>query len=689
MKKSVKNFIRRVREEGCLKQESVVYSGFGRKREFLGYDWGSDTFIFENNIWNNLENHSPVLVVRKSDIRKKEEGYIFTLSSGNHGVTLLPLLSGEFWDIPAVSEKRRQKIISKYILCANVVKGSLELSQREVATSRVVEIDKWLRSFGFDLNEIVFSDRNLETLDFYRRIGQEWRIRPLAWNLDEMKTAVFHSRTRINSKLEYYHSSAGVHFLSYQGLKKLLDIFEDNYTEFVLALKELVFTYTGQHVCNMRLHKRNNHHEIELFGLRMGTAEKMIIPELENFMDAVIHKRLDADQIRTKLLSVFHICEQSLESPELADSQSRKFIETMYIHLSGEIYQLDAGVGSTAFDARRVALPGATYKGSRPDFHSSADSRTRILIQNVEQLLSYKEQIEYVNVYELRNGESSAVGRAGTREIIYKTNRRPLTVGLIEKKLAHRKIGYGSYLLARVQAFKMLGIDVGNYRLITRAAARGRGLVNFFLRDKSPGEPLRYIKPAILKPELMDEENAAQIREFVLALCSLLGNAAAQNLVMKKYISRSGSCRFGEGKEIYETGFDVQSGREIPLRVKFCSVRGALGWRNTACTEDNLESIFDFYLTNFADKLLEFSREYRSVVPLTDCVNRFFTGFECKTREMFWIYAANRDDFDNFKPKLASTYAFTKKWKFLLWALEKQYERVDQLHSEFIEKINA
>lgn len=686
---AVKYFVQRVRKEARQKPGRVETSGFGKKREFLGYDWGSDTFIFENNIWKNIENHSPVLIVKKSDIQKGAHGYIFTLSSGNHGVPLVPLMSGSFWNLGSFDKQSRQRIVSECVLCANVVKGHLEISQRGVTTLRVVDADSWLQSFGFGLEEVVFSDRNIQILDVYRRIGQEWRVKPLAWNLNEMRAAVRHSRTAINSKLRYYHSSAGVHFLSLSGLRRLLSILDEDYAEFIHALKELVFVYMGQGHSNMRSVKRNNHHEIELFGVHVGVAENLIIPEIEKLMDDMIHKRLNPKGIHEALFAIFNLCEHSLISPELADSQSDKFIETMYVHLSGEIYQLDAGGGSTAFDARRIALPGATYRGSRADVHPSVDNRTKVLIKNIEQLLSNEEQLEYVNVYELRNDESAPVGKAVTREIVYKTNRQPLTVGLIEKRLALSKLGYGGYLLARVRAFKMLGIDVGHYRLIIRPDKRGARLINFFLRDKCPGEPLQYVKPSMLNSDILDEKSAADIRASVMALCSLLGNAAAQNLVMKKYLPEIGSCRFGEGKEIYEVAFDVQSGREIPLSVKFCSVRGALGWEDTSCNEENLSSVFSFYLTKFAETLVEFSREYKEIASLDECTERFLTGFECKTKEMFWNYMTNRDAFDNFDPRLLSSYAFRKKWKFVLWALDQQHQGMEQLHEQFRQIVTA
>jgi hypothetical protein len=208
--------------------------------------------------------------VKKSDILKGTHGYIFTLTTGNHSVALHPLALGSFWNLGSLSSKRRQHIISHCVLCANVINGKLEISQRDVDATRVTDADYWLQSLGFRLNEIVFADRNSNTLEIYRRLGQEWRIKPLAWTQNEMRAAINHSYTAINSKLKYYHSSTGVHFLTYDGLRKLLYLFENDYGEFIVALKELVFVYIGQNSSNLSTEKINNHQEIELFGLHVG-----------------------------------------------------------------------------------------------------------------------------------------------------------------------------------------------------------------------------------------------------------------------------------------------------------------------------------------------------------------------------------------------------------------------------------
>ena len=69
------------------------------------------------------------------------------------------------------------------------------------------------------------------------------------------------------------------------------------------------------------------------------------------------------------------------------------------------------------------------------EFHPGVDERTRILLTNIEKEMSQEEVIEYANVYELRSHEEVQLGLGITREVVFKTNRRPLCLSFIEKKL--------------------------------------------------------------------------------------------------------------------------------------------------------------------------------------------------------------------------------------------------------------
>ncbi len=692
MKTIMHQFIARVRREARQKPEQVVLKTMGHERVFYGYDWGGDTYVFEKDVWKNLENHSPVLLARKQDLVRGASSRILTLTTGNHTVAAIPLLSGLFWNLGRVSPSQRSKVLQSYIVCANVVNGVIEVSQRDVHTDLITQADGWLQSIGFGLDEIIMAERTDATLEYYRRIGQEWRIKPLAWTRREMDAALRASRTRINSALKYYHSAKGVHFLSYSDFHTLHEVLATDYSKFVECLRELVSIYEGDVRSCMRALKFHGHHEIELFGLRRGVASERLVPELEELMEGIALKRLTQEEVAARLTVIDSGFRVALERPEFADDTSPDFVETLYMHLTGEIYAAMGDSMTPAFDDRRTALPGATFHGGRPDFHPGADDRTRVLIANVEQMMSQDEQIEYTNIYEVRsendltNGLSVGVGV--TREIVFKTNRRPLRTSLIEKRLALKTPGYGSYMLARVQAFKALGVGFGEYRLLMRLDSQAGREMNYFIRNRCLGEPLDQIPANMFqRTGEFGGSEAGEDPAVVMALGALQGDAAAQNLVLKKYLPKGGGCRFGEGKEIFEFGYDITNRREMPMRVMLCSIRGCFGWPDLSYTEANLSQLFDFYLGCYAQVLYRYWCKHREAVKLSELAERFFDGFEFKTREMHWVYSSRREQFDDFDPQLRHAYAFTKKWRFALWSLDRQLRRIDHLRGLFQEKM--
>jgi len=690
MKSAIQQFVTRVRREARPRATHVSLTAMGRTRLFLGYDWGADTFIFEKDVWKSQDEHLPILIVRKCDLVRGASGFIFTLTTGNHTVATVPLLSGQFWNLGRIAPSHRNTLIQNRIVCANAVGGIIEVSQRDVPTTLVTQADEWLMGLGFALNEVIMAERNDATLELYRKMGQEWRIKPLAWTRREMELAIAASRTRINASLRYYHSAKGVHFLSYGEFHKLLALLESSYEQFVACLRELVSIFEGDRLSWTRSPKYHGHHEVELFGLRRGEALQRLIPELEKLMEGITLKRLSHEEIGMRLQCIDALFKASLERPELADENSGDFIETLYLHLTGAIYTRYGETLTPAFDDRRTALPGATFRGGRAEFHPGADSRTRTLLANVEQLMSQDEAIEYVNVYEIRSREGGALGSGVTREIVFKTNRRPLCTSLIEKRLKLTTPGYGSYMLARVHGFKALGVNFGEYRLLLRSDIGVGREVNYFIRNRCPGEPLDDI-PARMFYRVGDSliGETREDPEVVRALGALLGNAAAQNLALKKYLPETNSIRFGEGKEVFEFGFDIGSKREMPLRVTLCSIRGSFGWPDLGFTEENLERLFDFYLQRYAEVLHRYWLKHREAVDLDSLANRFFDGFEIKTREMCWNYSVRREQFDDFDPPLRACYGFKKKWRFALWSLERQERRLPQLRQIFLDKVTA
>jgi hypothetical protein len=356
------------------------------------------------------------------------------------------------------------------------------------------------------------------------------------------------------------------------------------------------------------------------------------------------------------------------------------------MYITGEIYSV-IGEGSTpAFDDRRTALPGATFVDGRARMHPGVDARSEVLLSNLRGLMSKDEIVEYANVYELRNDDENVpIGRGSTREIVYKTNRRPLEQSLIEKRLSSGRAGYGSYMLARIGALTSLGIALSeNYRLLRRRASHGRGPVDFYIRSRCEGEPMDSIPATYF---CSADDSSVEEKEVVLALAGLMGDAAAQNLVMKKYDPQTESPLFGVGKEIYEFEYDIARQRVVPKRVSTCSMRGSFGWPSLEYDDANLNAIAGFYLTYYAHALKAYQR--RHAVTMAEAAERFMNGFEFRIHALAWQLSVMRDRFEAFAPELPKRYAFDRKWKFLLWALARHERRLPILRSIFMKKVEA
>ena len=680
MNSEFSQFVASVRREARGKKEPVTVMSWGQ-HVFHGYDWGGDTFVFEHDALRKSEGHQPILLVRKSALIKGASGYVMTISAGNHTVAAVPLLKGQFWNLGRVPAKRQSEAMKRCVICANLVDGKIEISQRGVSTEALVEADEWLQGLGLPLDVLVIAERNPETLEHYQLQGQEWRVKPLAWTRQEMEHDIRASRRRINSPLRYYHSVKGVHFLSYTEFHSLLEM---DYESRIKSLRELVSVAEGMPMSYTRMERCNGHNEIELFGVprREAVAKGGLVSQLELLMQEIALGRRITHQKVKSLEEIDADFKNALESPELADETSEKFIVMLYKHLTGAVYEGDSD--SLAFDDRRTALPGATYWGGRSALHPGADARTRVLLANLDKVVTQDETIEYVNVYELRGRESANLnlGEGTTREIAVKTNLRPFCASMIEKHLSQRRPGSGEYLLARVHALKALGVNLGDYRLLVREDCKSCGKVNHFLRSRCPGYPLNDVPKRLYKmPDGQREDPAV-----ALAMGALLGSAAAQNLAMKKYVDKKEGCRFGVGKEIFEFAYEINSRREMPVRLGICSVRGVLSWQSLSRDEANLRTMFDFYLTRYADVLVKFWRDHRAV-DFQSLQSRFVGGFKLKTREMRKAYSVQSEQLDAFNPKVRPLFNFKARWDFALWALVCQEERLDALEKTFTEKV--
>ena len=588
-----RHFLQQIRRAGLRRRACVKVVSMGRERTFHAWDVGDDTFILEDGIATRLGERPSVLIVEKSVLRGRAKGHVLTISTGNHAVAAFPLLDGRFWKLSRLKADRRGDVLMHAILCANVVDGKLEISQRDVSARQLFAADSWLLMSGLGLADIVMLERNDAVLAHYRTCGQEWRVKPLVWTEREMKVALAASRRRIASALSYYHSSCGVHFLSFAEFRRFAALASTDPQTFVTGLRELVSVSEGSRFSFTRLVKRRGHHEIEFFGTRRGSAHERLIPHLERLMESVVLDRARPEDLVRGAAEAVSLFETLLTHPDLADEATTTFVETLYKYVTGEIYALEGEGSVPAFDDRRTALPGATYVDGRPVMHPGADARTEVLMSNLRGLMSKDEIIEYANVYELRTAsDETRVGCAPTREIVYKTNRRPLENALVEKRLSRRERDYGAYLLARIGALRGLGVSLSDYyRLLKRRAQTTKRPYDFYIRRRCEGDPMEAIPAGYF---CSTDDASVEEKEVVLMLAGLMGDAAAQNMAMKKYDPETNSPLFGVGKEIYEFGYEIARERVIPQRVSTCSVRGSFGWPNLAHDEANLAALGNF-----------------------------------------------------------------------------------------------
>ena len=545
---AIRQLLKKVKSTGTRLAGQVKTVSMGRERVFEAYNLGDDTFVFERGVSARLAERPSVLVVDRRWLRRRGRGKVMTVTTGNHAVAAMPLLDGRFWKLSSLPVSRRSDVMTSAILCANIVDGRLEVSQRDVPTPELVSLDRWLvDAAGLGLGGVVMLDRNESALDHYRRLGQEWRVKPLVWTEKEMLAQLAASRKRISSKTRYYHSSRGVHFLTYPEFMRLVALAETSPADFVAGLREIVSIFEGNTVSFARMPKYRGHHEIEFFGLGRGVGVERIVPELEKLMEAVALGRLGQLGVIQKARDAAALYESLLTTPEFADESSPVFVEKLYMYVTGEVYSV-VGDGSTpSFDDRRTALPGATFVGGRPVMHPGADVRSEVLLSNLRGLLSKDELVEYANIYELREDDSVPVGRGRTREVVYKTNMRPLVTSLIEKGLSSRRRGYAEYMLARIGALRAMGVSMSAYyRVLRRRPSTRSAPSDFYIRMRCEGEPIESIPANWFRS---GEDSSVEVEDVVLGLAALMGDAAAQNMAMKKFDPKTESPLYGVGKD--------------------------------------------------------------------------------------------------------------------------------------------
>ncbi len=682
-KSSVRKFLKKIQCESVRRSTKVETIAMGVRRVFHAYDFGPDTLVFERDVWKSMDEHASVLVAEKNDLCPGTFGHLITVTGGNHSVAALPLLSGKFWDLCDLPMDKRSDVMMHSILVGNVVDGKLELSQRDVPCAKLVVLDDWLvKGLGFGLDDVVMVERNDETLQYFRERGLEWRVKPLAWSEVGIKAAVAQSRKKISSSLVYYHSVKGVHFLSWPEFHRMASLASTDFKAFKTALAELVDIYEGNETSFARQPKFHGHHEIEFFGLMRGSAIEKIVPRLEELFADI---ETEPDRAPGRIAEIDTQFRELLTRPEFADENSTAFAESLYMNLTGEVYAVSGEGAAIAFDDRRTALPGATFINGAPQYHPGADARTEVLLANVKQVLSKDEFIEYANIYELRTEESEdaqnlALGKGLTREIVFKTNCRPLTLSYVEKRLSSITDGYGAYVLARIEGFKAIGVNLPEYRLLRHQSFGSRKLIyDYYIRTRCEGEPLSVI-PANLISDSDAQEKVAY----------LMGDAAAQNLVMKKYDAEIKSALYGIGKEIYRFAWDSERDRIMPNSVSTCSIRGTCAWPDLSCTEKNFHAVAKFYMREYADSFNKQLQEW-NVQPANRTIlgERFFAGFESRTRALLYRYKRQREELIRFSPPIPEKYRFAEKGLFVMRSLQWQAEHLDVFRELFFRFMNG
>jgi hypothetical protein len=139
---AIRQFLKRVRATGKRRGRPVKTTAMGRERVFDAFDVGEDTYIVERGVASKLSERPSVLLTEKKDLGLKGRGRVMTLTTGNHSVAAFPLLDGRFWKLSRLHPSRRSETLSRAIICANVVNDTIEISQRDVPTAKVVLLDR-------------------------------------------------------------------------------------------------------------------------------------------------------------------------------------------------------------------------------------------------------------------------------------------------------------------------------------------------------------------------------------------------------------------------------------------------------------------------------------------------------------------------------------------------------------------
>ncbi len=628
----------------------------------------------------------PVVMVERKTLRIGAKGWLFATGTGNFGSILTPLFSGSLGpELCRLSKAKCSEVLQHSVVLANLTRRGIELLQRDTHFELLCSADRWLQSLGFALDEVTFCERTPEILAAMERVGQVWRVRPRVYTVDEMREAIGRVWQRREAGTHYFVSVRGVHWLVYPEYCRVVERARRTPRQALACLREWVALMPGETQSALRRPKYMGRHIIEFFGVTRESMETLLLPALERLLEGLTLGRTRPEDVADTLEGLGRLYKHLLTDSAFASLDAPQTVQALYALTTDDMRE---GEERIDFDARRIALPGVTFHDGIPQPHPGVDKQTSTVVEHLVGRLSLNEVAEYINIYDVRSAKHLASGTGQSREIVLKTNRIPVPVSYIQKRLGSVRAGYANYMLTRANVFRALGAEYPQFQLLSVVShGQHREETPYFLRTRCPGNPLSAI-PAELFRSDPNNPTGSESPEVVLALAELFGSAAAQNLVVKKYLSNpEPTCRFGKDKEIFEFVYDPFMHRPMPARVQICSIRGTMGWPNLTQNSTNLRDMHRFYLKAYASVAGNYWKAHAEACTLNECASAFFDGFERKIEAMLWTYHSNKADFDTFDPALRSMYNFRAKLDFALWALERSAKDVAPLREYFMDYV--
>ncbi len=685
--RSFEELMKRVRESGIRLRELSTETSRG-KLSLVCYRYKRDLFLIPQvGIAYRRARRYPVVLIKKKDLEIGKDGYLFAYCEGNYSTLLTPLFTGRFGkELCHVSATKRDAVLAHRVVYANRTQGGVEIVQRETDFELLLQADQWFQSHQFQLNECIFFERTEAILKYAEENGILWRVRPRVFSQEEKKITVNHAWQQAESVAHYYVSVRGVHWLSFEEFERVAS-FALHHPEILFdCLKEWVGVPIGKALCAMCRPKANRH-AIEILGVPRADAEIYLIEPLMKIYGAMKRKAMRPQDVADAFTALSRIFYRLLKDKDFARLSSATMVDVLYdIIMDDDTKQTPEEID---FDNRRIAVPGVSFKDGQIIQHPGIDELTLRIVGHLVDRLSFNEKAMSINVFVVRSSKTLTSETARSREIVIKTNRTPVPISYIQKKLGSVRVGYADYTLARANIFRTLGADLPILEVLTVTGNySSREETPYFLRTRCPGDPLSAIPEEWFKINVHNK-NGAEDPDVVRALAQLYGSAAADNLIAKKFLPSEGICRFGKGKEIFEFVYDPFKRRLMPTRVQTCSIRGTMGWPNFEKIEDNLNEAHRFYLNAFAKELASYWRKHADACTLNECANAFFDGFMRKIEAMHWTYQQNKSSFDTFDPGLRPGYYFREKLDFALWSLVEAEKRLLKLREDFLDAVRA